>query len=251
MKHRKRLYRFSILFCTIGAIFSAGMFMFQWREYRMGEKAYERLQENVLLGQQQDIPSSEEEMQILLPQVDFHELTGINPDVKGWLYCLDTPISYPICQGQDNLYYLNHLLDGTQNSAGCLFLDSACEGFMERNSVIYGHHMKNGTMFASLTKYEDQGYYDAHPDLFLLTPDGTYRIRLFSAYVAGMEDNSWQMDFASEADYEAWMAEIQARSCFKSQGLPEITDRVVTLSTCDYTFKNARFVCHGWIENQS
>lgn len=121
---------------------------------------------------------------------------------------------------------------------------------MERNSVIYGHHMKNGTMFASLTKYEDQEYYDAHPDLFLLTPDGTYRIRLFSAYVAGMEDNSWQMDFASEADYEAWMAEIQTRSCFKSQGLPEITDRVITLSTCDYTFKNARFVCHGWIEKQ-
>ena len=91
MKHHKRLFRFSILFCTIGAIFSAGMFVFQWREYRMGEKAYERLQENVLLGQQQDIPSSKEEMQILLPQVDFHELTGINPDVKGGSTALIRP----------------------------------------------------------------------------------------------------------------------------------------------------------------
>ena len=219
----------------------------------MGELAYDKLQKSVVSvpqktqAQQPSIPF-QEEIQLELPQVDFEALADINPEVVGWLYCPNTVISYPVPQGENNSYYLNHLFDGTRNSAGSLFLDSRCQGLTGQNSVIYGHYMKNGTLFASLSKYQEQAYYEAHPELFLITPENTLTIRLFSAYIAGENDDAWQLTFSSQEEYGAWLERILERSCFTSEVIPQSTDRVITLSTCNYMFPGARFVCHGVVD---
>ena len=166
--------------------------------------------------------------------------------MTAWLYGPDTGISYPVVQGTDNDYYLDHLLDGTANSAGCLFVDTSCRpDFSGRNTVIYGHRMKNGTMFAALGNYQEQVYYDAHPVFLLVTPEGRYVVELFSGYVADTAESAWMLDFSDEQAYLAWLEEVGEKSAFSSKVSPRAEDRVVTLSTCSYEFENARFVLHG------
>lgn len=183
------------------------------------------------------------------PTIDFAGLKEINDDCVAWIYIEDTAINYPVVQGTDNSYYLKHLIDGKWNSAGCIFLDSRVDSNLsDRHSIIYGHHMKNGTMFSGLTKYKKQDYYEAHSEGLLITPERTYRIEFFAGYVANVNDSAWDIGFESDEDYEAWLQQAKDRSIFKSPLSPAVTDRVLTLSTCSYEFDNARFVLLGIIK---
>ena len=185
------------------------------------------------------------------PKVDFESLQQINPDVVGWLYCEGTEINYPVVQGEDNSYYLNHLFDGTYNVNGCLFLDAGSLGdFSGRHSIIYGHHRKNGTMFSTLEAYKDQSYYESHPQMLLMTPTQNYTVEIFAGYVADTNDDAWKLDFTSEAEREAWIQAAMARSTFQSDISPAATDKILTLSTCSYDFNNARYVVLGVLKNE-
>ena len=246
----RTLYRTSLALCTAGLLICGGMLLVQWREYRAGKAAYDALAEAVVVPREAAPAEAEKPAEDpALPAVDFDALKSINPDAVGWLYCPDTVISYPVVQGEDNAYYLNHLFDGTPNTAGCLFLDSRCQALEGKNSVIYGHHMKNGTLFASLEGYQDPAYYEAHPRMYLLTPEGTRTIAVFSAYVTAAEGDAWQLSFSGDEEYEAWLAQVRDRSCFESDVIPGREDQVITLSTCDYSYQDARFVCHGILQS--
>lgn len=181
-----------------------------------------------------------------LPEINFKALQEVNPDVIGWIYSPDTTINYPVVQGDDNAYYLKHLADGTENRNGCPFLDvQNSTDFTDDNSIIYGHHMQNGTMFASISWYEDQSYYDEHPMMYLMTPTATYRIELFSGYITTMDSSAYMQNFGSIRDYTDWLKEVSGRSDFRANLEISAYDRVITLSTCAYRFENARYVLHG------
>lgn len=232
-------------------------------EYQAGNDSYVQLEQYISLpepektrqsGQQkgQENESDVQDVEIETrnrPVVDFEALVEINPDVVAWIYIEGTSVSYPVVQGADNDYYLYHTFDGTRNGAGCIFLDvNAPRDFSAQNSVLHGHHMKNGSMFAGITAYEDQVFYDAHPTALLLTPEKTYEISLFSGYVVDTQDNAWDPWFTDEA-YQQWLDKITARSCFTSSVTPTTEQRVLTLSTCSYEFNDARFVLHGVIRD--
>lgn len=178
-----------------------------------------------------------------LPDVDFSALHQINEQVVGWLYCPDTPINYPVVLHSDNTFYLNHLLDDSEGAYGTLFLDSeASEN--DKNLVIYGHHMKDGSMFGSLLNYRTQSYYDAHPVLYYITPERSYEVRIFSAFETTAVSAAYNHDF-STGDYGAWLAEMAYQSSFQTDVVPEVEDQVMTLSTCAYSKENARYVVMG------
>ncbi|MFT3951713.1 MAG: class B sortase [Oscillospiraceae bacterium] len=184
------------------------------------------------------------------PKVDFEALQKINSDIVGWICCEDTDISYPVVQGEDNQYYLKHLFDRTYNSSGCIFLDSRNSAdFSDSNSVIYGHHMKNGTMFSFLMKYKNQEYYDKHPEILLLTPNGNYTIELFSGYVTNVESDAWRVSFGSHSEFMQWAENAKEQSVFHSSVTPEDEAHIITLSTCSYEFNNARFVVCGVLKS--
>lgn len=178
------------------------------------------------------------------PNINFTELETINSDVVAWINIKNSEINYPVVQGTNNNYYLNHLIDGKENRAGCIFLDYRAN-ISERHSIIYGHNMKNGTMFADLTKYKKQSYYDGHKEGLLITPEHTYVIQFFAGYVANLEDFAWKIDFLSDEEFSIWLKNIKGKSSFLSDITPRITDRIITLSTCSYEFENARYVLHG------
>ena len=181
-----------------------------------------------------------------LPEINFKALREVNPDVIGWIYSPNTTINYPVVQGDDNAYYLKHLADGTENRNGCPFLDVQNRpDFTDDNSIIYGHHMQNGTMFAGISWYEDQSYYDEHPVMYLMTPEAAYRIELFSGYITTMDSSAYMQNFGSVREHKDWLKEVSGRSDFRANLEISAYDRVITLSTCAYRFENARYVLHG------
>lgn len=182
-----------------------------------------------------------------IPAVNIEAAQEVNEEITAWLYSPDTMIDYPVCFGEDNTYYLNHLADGTPNANGCLFIDCRnAKELSDDNIIIYGHHMRSGAMFAGLIKYKSQEYYDEHPVMYLTSGNTVYRLELFSGYVTDMGSSAYQIDCGTGTEFADWLREISARSNFRPNPIRLTTsDHIVTLSTCAYDFQDARYVVHG------
>lgn len=266
MKRKLILIGLCVLFAAVTLYYGLGFYR-QWREYRAGEQTYENLTRYVhpqaapaptaltdhdteVDPPEETIPveptPAEEEDDTLWPVVDFEALMEINPDVVGWIYIEGTNINYPVVRGPDNSYYMNRLFDGSVNGAGSIFMDYRNEPDMScRNTVLYGHHMKNGTMFNQITKYKQQDFYDQHPTALLMTPGGNYKIEFVAGYVTDMNSEAWKMEFATDEEFSRWLADAIAQSTFISTIEPDAQDRVLTLSTCSYEYADARYVLVG------
>ena len=174
--------------------------------------------------------------------VDFDALQAKYPDVVGWLYCANTGLNYPIVQTAEEggEYYLYRDIDGSSNKNGTIFLDWRCNSdFTTQNNLLYGHNMKSGRMFAAITKYKDQSFYDAHPYLYLYTPNQLYRVNLFAGMVTPHDSDVYAYELSSD-----YIKQCISSSTFTSTtGTP--TGNILTLSTCDYVYDNARYVVMG------
>jgi sortase, SrtB family len=166
--------------------------------------------------------------------------------VVGWIAAEGTEIDYPVVQGDNNDFYLDHLFTGERNKLGSIFMDCRNDaGFADKNTILYGHNMKDGSMFSSLTKYKDQRYYDRHPAMLLHTPEGSYRIELFAGIVVDGDDESVRMTFRDDDDFLDYVGSLRQASTFVSDTAVGADDRIVTLCTCSYEFNNARFALFG------
>lgn len=173
--------------------------------------------------------------------VDFDKLIADYPDVVGYIYCANTKIKYVIQHGKGNDYYLVHDSQGNTNNNGSIFIEELNSGsFSDGNTIIYGHNMKTGMMFAGLRNYHtDKNYYAAHPYMYIYTPSQNYKLELFAGFVCEHDDEIYSTSL-TQAQLEA----MAAKSDFKANiGVP--TGKTVTLSTCSYEFDNARYVVIG------
>ena len=244
-----------LVLCIGVMLFCGYKLVTSYLEYKVGDDAYASITAGAVKKKQAVSPNSGEnsassgdsEQDTDEPlDVDFSVLSAMNADVAAWIYSADTVIDYPVVQGSDNVYYLDHIFDGTYNKLGTLFVDCRnAPGFSDWNTIIYGHNMNNGSMFASLTNYTKQAYYEAHPEMFLVTPNGTFRLELFSGYVTPSDSDAYTFSFADASAFSEFLENIRARSDFDSPVSVEASDRIVTLSTCTYDFEDARYVVHG------
>lgn len=173
--------------------------------------------------------------------VDFDKLCSDYPDVVGYIYAANTKIQHAIQYGKGNDYYLTHDLYGNSNSNGSIFIEQVnSSSFSDNNTIIYGHNMKTGMMFAGLRNYHtDKGYYSAHPYMYIYTPTQNYKLQLFAGFVCEHDDEVYNTSL-TQSQLEA----MAAKSDFKSSyGTP--TGKTVTLSTCSYEFSDARYVVVG------
>ena len=178
--------------------------------------------------------------------VDFAGLKEVNEDIIGWLYCEGTAINYPVLQGEDNDQYLRNSYDGTYNAAGSIFVEALNRrDFQDSNTIIYGHHMKNGSMFAVLDEWADQAFYEAHPVMWLLTPERDYRIDLFSGYTTSAYSETYTICMGPGEELDDYLAKCAELSDFQADVELDGEARYVVLSTCAYVFDNARNVLHG------
>ena len=181
--------------------------------------------------------------------VDFDALRKTSADVAAWLYAPDTKINYPVVLGTDNSYYLTHAYNGEESAGGALFLDARTDAALEAdNLIIYGHHMKDRTMFGSLKRYASRDYYDAHPVLYLMTGGGqSYRIEVFAACARDSDADEYPVYFQMPAMRSQY---IRAAVEDSKLGLSvtEREERMVSLVTCAYNGgDNDKFVVYGWL----
>ena len=256
MKHDGRGAR--IVYGVLIGLFTAVALVSCWKlgsifyEYHLGRQEYQSLEQYV--STPVPVPTADDTSEDTaapseasdFPNVDFVTLATINPDAAAWLCIEDTAVNYPVVYAPDNDTYLTVSFNGTENASGCLFFDYRVESVADDvHPVIYGHHMRDGSMFKTLVSYKEQDFYDEHPTALLLTPGGNYRVAFFSGYVCQSEGSAWRRSFSDTASYAAWLEDICALSCFESEVVPTETDRVLTLSTCSYEYNDARFVLHG------
>lgn len=178
-------------------------------------------------------------------EVNFEYLRQQSEHVIGWLYCEDTPVNLPVAYSGDNAYYLRRLLDGTDNNAGTLFADYRNNrDFSDRNTIVYGHNMKNKTMFGSLADYREQEYYEAHPVWWLLTPGENFKVELVAGYVTASTSDAYELPDTDEETIDLVQQAVK-NSTFRSDLTLNPDDKFVTFSTCSYEYDNARYVLVG------
>lgn len=178
--------------------------------------------------------------------VDFDQLQAQNGDVVAWIVSEGTAINYPVVHGSDNKYYLTHSFDRTSRKQGAIFVDARnSPGFADANTLLYGHHMRSGAMFASIVEYKKQGYYDEHPTMLLYTPEQDYRIDLFAGYVMDLSEEDFVRRFSSDDAATAYLDKIRRRSTFDCNVHVSTGDRIVTLITCSYEYNNGRYALVG------
>ena len=254
-KRRKRPHRGRRKKKTAGNIISnivlvlaVGVFLFSayklygiFSEYNTGSKEYKKIQQAVITTSEND---NEEEVF----SVDFAQLLEMNSDVVGWIR-FDEPaeISYPVVQGSDNEEYLTRTFEANTNKLGTLFVDVNNAGdFSGRNTFIYGHNMKNGSMFAQLLDYKEEKFYKEHPYFYIYTPDGkTSTYEIFSAGVVKDTSDSYTMSYADDAAFQTYIDYVKQQSAYATTAEVNTGSQIVSLSTCTNVRDDERFLVHG------
>ena len=175
--------------------------------------------------------------------IDFDALSAINPDVIGWLVYDDTVIDYPVVQGENNDMYLSMLFDRTWGGCGTLFADAVTEApFRQFNTIIYGHHMKDGSMFACLKSLKDPGWTADHPKLKLYTPDGNYYLEIWAFLNQPSDSNIYQTNMTGEDKKAEYIRLVENLADYTTDVKVTADDMLVLLSTCAYEYQDARYI---------
>lgn len=198
----------------------------------------ERRENSVSGGDAQETAEPEEIPWYCMIRIDFESLKEYNQDVVGWIFFENEDISYPILYSEDNTKYLRTTLDGKSASAGSIFLDGDnTPDFEDSRSVIYGHNMKNLSMFGNLKYYiQKKEYYEEHQYFQILVEDKVYRYQIFSYFdVPETETEICRVDFTTEKDFADFVKVLQKRAVRDTEVEVEGSDKVVTLLTCYVT----------------
>ena len=217
------------------------------REQKAGEE-YEELREEAKTEEPETVEAEpEEEKEPLDIPVDFEALQAENPDIYAWITIPGTNVDYPILQREgDNGYYLNHSVDGAGSIAGAIFTeDYNSKDFTDPNTIIYGHNMKNGSMFGTLRKFYEDEVYEKAPYFWIYTPDKIYRYDIFSCAEVAVDSLAYQITFSEEGSFEKYIDDAYSRSVVKGNDIKVTAeDKIVTLSTCTGN-ESTRFIVQG------
>ena len=209
--------------------------------YHKGEVEYEDLSD-IAITVEKDEDDGERY------QVDFDELRKINPDVVAWIRFEEPAvISYPVVQGKDNDEYLHKTFKGYDNTVGTIFVNAYNHpDFNDKNTIIYGHYMNNGTMFNELEKYHKEEFWKEHPYFYIYTPDGAQiKYQIYAAGVVKDTSEGYTYQFEDDAAFESFISATKA-SGYYDTGVEVGTDaQIVTLSTCTRANNDDRTVIHG------
>ena len=262
---------------TLGIIVCLGVFAYSafrlftiYQDYKVGEDEYAKLQGQYTTREVKvpktpvsesvdgESPNPTEEVasaeavsgenaaEYLPLDVDFQALQAINPDVVGWLEVEALDISYPIVQGKDNAEYLHKTFEKQDNFAGSIFMDYANSAdFSDCHTIIYGHNMKNQSMFGKLKLIKENEKYKASRYFWILTPEGKYRYEIFSAHVTPADGDTYTLFSGPDQQFLDYVDKMASESQIPKTEIPfTLDDKVVTLTTCTSN-ETQRFVVQG------
>lgn len=250
-------YRLVSVIAVLAAILCAGVGIRHFLQEKNAGSEYEELRTEVIEEEPekeeipvevpQEEPEEEAEEDIKIP-VDFDALFEQNPDVYAWIRIPGTNVDYPILQSEDdNSYYLNHTIDGIQATEGAIYTENYnSKSFEDPNTVIYGHNMKNGSMFRTLHNYEDRDFFDENREVFIYTPNSILEYKIFAAYVYDNRHLLLNFDFEDKDVYQMYLDSIfsirDMNSYIDTSMEVGTDDRIITLSTCNAGISTQRYL---------
>lgn len=240
----KSLFIIALVTLLVSAGYLANYFLTAKQQDGIIDDSREIWHKEVTVSDEEDTESSPSKTDILLQQ---------NSDFKGWITIPGTQVDNPIYQTDNNDFYLTHNQEKKKSTYGALYFDYKniiIENETDKNLVIYGHEMKNGSMFGSLKKLRSLDFYKEHPTIEFSTlyDSGTYKI--YSVFVLnavkadddGKVYNIYRKNFADEDDFNSWVDEAYARSLINTGVDVQYNDDIITLVTCCEDFENARLI---------
>lgn len=190
-------------------------------------------------------PIEDDPIAEMLKETDLDALRQVNEDVIGWIMIPDTVINYPLLQGEDNHYYLDYTWDKQQNRVGSIFMESTNNpDLSDFHTIIYGHNLREKTMFSPIRNYKKQTYWEEHPFVYVVTDEGVYRYDIYSSYEAGVTSDTYRLGF-KEQGKQVFIDMGLEQSVIDTGVMPETTDRILTLSTCTGNGHATRWVVHA------
>lgn len=175
------------------------------------------------------------------------ELYKDNNDIIGWIYIENSNIDYPILQGTDNEYYISHNFKKEKSKYGSITVDYRNK-IDDENLIIYGHHMKDKQMFGDLIKFKDKEFFEIN-NIIIITKEGVFQYKPFSVYITDTSHDYLKNTFNNEEEYNDYLYDIIGRSYNVSEDSIDVSNKIITLSTCSYETDDSRFVVHGVLEN--
>ena len=215
--------KFIILVFVVTLIISSYYLVKDFLEYKSSNDDNKELVKDVI-----NYTDNKEEKEDKI-MINWDRLYEINKDIIGWIKIENTNINYPILKDDENLKYLKHSYNEKYNNNGSIFTLNA-DPFNDENTVIYGHNMKNGTMFSELSKYMNKNFFDEHSTILIYTKNQNYKATVFSCYSIGVnqeEKNTKALDFEDEIEY------YKKDSKYKVNNMENIK-KIIKLSTCSY-----------------
>lgn len=238
-----------ILILAIAVFLFSGYKLYTiYSEYNKGDKEYESIMDEVItIEDSEEKDESEAETKTVF-KVDFEKLQSINKDVVGWIR-FDNPkkISYPIVRGSDNDKYLKTTVENKKNSSGSIFMDANnAADFTDKNTFIYGHNMKNGSMFGQLRKYKNVDFYKENPYFYIYTPDGKeVKYQVYAVCIVEDTSESYNKFYTDDATYLKYLEYIKSISRYDTGVEVTASSQLVSLSTCTNVTETQRLLVHG------
>ncbi len=255
----KKCYRVLALVLAVILVGSAGYLIWKNLDYQRGGQENDAAAAIAAVPSLPEVPPAEEaevreipeELLDILADVDLGALREINSEVVGWIAIPGTEISYPVLQGEDNSYYLNHTWNRVQSAVGSVFLECRCApDLTDFNTILYGHRMKNGTMFGRLRDYNKEDFWRKHPVVYLVTGENVYVYDIYAAFEAGVTEIIYRLDLTDEVEKRKMIAFALSRSAIDTGITPTAEDQVVTLSTCTGRGHATRWVVQGVLRDR-
>lgn len=238
----KNIVMKGIYFIAVAGFLISSFVLFRvWREYKANEESYARMQVY------EPKISSFGNGNLKFDISDYQDLKSINSDLIAWIRIPNTVINYPIVQNPNDEYYLTHNFEKQENDGGTIFAESAIKNpFEDENTILHGHNMRDGSMFAGLNQYKEEDFFKNNKNIYISTKNACYIYEVFSAYVEKVNENPYRYGFSSNEEYVKFLNELKNKSMFQSNvdNLKE-TDKIITLSTCSYEVDDGRLLVHG------
>jgi C60 family sortase B len=250
----------------ISMLVFGGLFLRDFLEYKAANDEYAQLEEHIVVEEEpkednkgdatQESEAAKEKIDFSHPkfQIDYDALTKINSDFSAVIYIPALGINYPVVRSKDNEDYLHKTFEGKSNFAGAIFLDYNANGnYDQSNTFIFGHNMKNGSMFGKLKYFlKEEGLVNTNPYIFLCRPDGIYRYRIFTYYLTTTSSEIYN-DFEGDDGYDSYIHLVTRLSSYKDyqEGIVDFSTRpkLLTLSTCSGPAGGQqRFIVQGALE---
>lgn len=269
-KQRKNvIWKILLVLFTTGLVIAIVILGIQKYQQKRSEDNYKKLQEETadkkeVSKEPADKAQGEETEEDILKQLgieipeknlDFATLQEENPDIYAWIYIPGTKVDYPVLQHPtDDSYYLEHNLDGSEGYPGCIYTEAInSKDFTDPNTVLYGHNMKDGSMFATLHDFEDSQVFEENQYIFVYTPQKTFVYQIFAAYKYNAIHLIYNFDLNNSEVFQNYLEQIFEIRDMEANIRKDVSvnadNHIISLSTCISGEKNKRFLVQGVLLN--